>query len=134
MRFGAVAKFHDEHRVEVVVADPYLIRQAADLFEDVAAQRQMSNQLITFTGDDTECSRVCESHCTTLPSARACRCSVFSQPSARRCRRLIPVSSRGSHSSGLTIRKSPSFVHPSGMMSSATTTLALPVPQLLTHK
>jgi len=40
----------------------------------------------------------------------------------------------GSHISGLTIRKSPSFVHPTGMMSSATTTLALPVPELPTHK
>ena len=48
--------------------------------------------------------------------------------------RRVGAAAEGSHFSGLTIRKSPSFVHPSGMMSSATTTLALPVPELLTHK
>jgi hypothetical protein len=39
---------------------------------------------------------------------------------------------RGAHVLGFTIRKSPSFVHPSGMTSLETTTLALPVPEPLT--
>ena len=37
------------------------------------------------------------------------------------------------HLSALTIRKSPSFVHPSSTTSLATTILALPVPALLTR-
>jgi len=66
MSFGALPEFHHKHRVEVIVADAHLIREATDLFEGVTALGQMSDQFITFTRDDAECSRVCKCHGTTL--------------------------------------------------------------------
>ena len=70
MRFRALPKFHDEHRIGVVVADPHLVRQAADLPEGVIALSQVSDQLITLATDRTKCSRVCESHGTTVPTGQ----------------------------------------------------------------
>lgn len=75
MRLDTLPEFDDEHSIEVVVADPYLIRHAADLLEGVIALGQMSDQLIALTGDDTYCSRVCESHGATIPRGRK-RCSA----------------------------------------------------------
>lgn len=55
MRFGVLPEFNHKHRLEALVADADLIRQATDLFERVTALGQISDQFITFT---KECPRV----------------------------------------------------------------------------